>query len=291
RRGLHRSRADLLEMIEHVGGQRVQRRGDQIVLAGEVVVDGGFGDVGALSNLFQAGALVAVGGQDAERDAHDLRLAPVAAARDPAGGGLARRGAGRSTRRGVRARVPARRIPGRALVRGRRHRISLSGLGRCGLRFAESYACSTESPVFQPDDGETDWMVDFSRGGSLRSGRTAPGGSVDFEDIRYEIVGSAAVVTIDRPHRYNAFRGQTVEELIHAFRTAWADKAVRAIVLTGSGDKAFCTGGDVKQRAETGDYGPTTSGLFEIDNFHRLIRDVPKPVIAAVNGLAIGGGH
>jgi naphthoate synthase len=114
---------------------------------------------------------------------------------------------------------------------------------------------------------------------------------VDFEDIRYEIVGSAAVVTIDRPHRYNAFRGQTVEELIHAFRTAWADKAVRAIVLTGSGDKAFCTGGDVKQRAETGDYGPTTSGLFEIDNFHRLIRDVPKPVIAAVNGLAIGGGH
>jgi naphthoate synthase len=117
------------------------------------------------------------------------------------------------------------------------------------------------------------------------------GGSVDFEDIRYEIVGAAAVVTINRPHRYNAFRAQTVEELIHAFRTAWADKAVRVIVLTGAGDKAFCTGGDVKQRAETGDYGPSKSGLFEIDNFHRLIRDVPKPVIAAVNGLAIGGGH
>jgi enoyl-CoA hydratase/carnithine racemase len=120
--------------------------------------------------------------------------------------------------------------------------------------------------------------------------RTGPGGSVDFEDIRYEIVGSAAVVTINRPHRYNAFRAQTVEEMIHAFRSAWADKAVRVVVLTGAGDKAFCTGGDVKQRAETGDYGPTKSGLFEIDNFHRLIRDIPKPVIAAVNGPAVGIG-
>jgi dihydroxynaphthoic acid synthetase len=112
-----------------------------------------------------------------------------------------------------------------------------------------------------------------------------------YEDIRYEVDGTTAVVTINRPHRYNAFRGQTVEELIDAFRTAWADTSVRAIILTGEGDKAFCTGGDVKQRAETGDYGPTQSGLFEIDYFHKLIRDVPKPVIAAVNGLAIGGGH
>jgi naphthoate synthase len=112
-----------------------------------------------------------------------------------------------------------------------------------------------------------------------------------FEDIVYEVDGPAAVVTMNRPQRYNAFRGRTVEELIKAFRTAWADDSVRAIILTGAGDKAFCTGGDVKQRAETGDYGPTESGLFEIDALHRLIRDVPKPVIAAVNGLAIGGGH
>jgi dihydroxynaphthoic acid synthetase len=112
-----------------------------------------------------------------------------------------------------------------------------------------------------------------------------------FEDIRYEIEGPVAVITIDRPERYNAFRGRTVEELIKAFRSAWADRAVQVIILTGEGQKAFCTGGDVKQRAETGDYGPTESGMFEIGNLHKLIRDVPKPVIAAVNGVAVGGGH
>jgi len=112
-----------------------------------------------------------------------------------------------------------------------------------------------------------------------------------FEDVLYQVDGPAAIVTINRPHRYNAFRGQTIEELIAAFRLAWAEVSVRAVILTGAGDKAFCSGGDVKQRAETGDYGPTTSGLFEIDAFHKLIRDIPKPVIAAVNGVAIGGGH
>jgi 1,4-dihydroxy-2-naphthoyl-CoA synthase len=76
-----------------------------------------------------------------------------------------------------------------------------------------------------------------------------------FDDIRYEIDGPTAVVTIARPERYNAFRGRTVEELVAAFRAAWADRSVRAIIFTGEGDKAFCSGGDVKQRAETGDYG------------------------------------
>ena len=113
----------------------------------------------------------------------------------------------------------------------------------------------------------------------------------DYEDIRYEIDGPVAVITINRPDRYNAFRGRTVEELIKAFRLAWADQAVQAVILTGEGQKAFCTGGDVKQRAETGDYGPTESGMFEIGNLHKLIRDIPKPVIAAVNGVAVGGGH
>ncbi|MFN8098741.1 MAG: enoyl-CoA hydratase-related protein [Dermatophilaceae bacterium] len=113
----------------------------------------------------------------------------------------------------------------------------------------------------------------------------------EFGDITYAVEDGAAIVTITRPERYNAFRGQTVEELIKAFRLAWADHAVRAVILTGTGEKAFCTGGDVKQRAETGDYGPTESGMFEISYLQKLIRDIPKPVIAAVNGVAIGGGH
>ncbi|MDT7705037.1 MAG: hypothetical protein QOG20_644 [Pseudonocardiales bacterium] len=113
----------------------------------------------------------------------------------------------------------------------------------------------------------------------------------DYEDVEYLVEGTTAVITMNRPHRYNAFRGKTVEELIRAFRAAWADRGVAAVILTGAGDKAFCTGGDVKQRAETGDYGPTESGMFEIGYLHKLIRDIPKPVIAAVNGLAIGGGH
>ena len=113
----------------------------------------------------------------------------------------------------------------------------------------------------------------------------------EYQDILYDVDGTTAIVTINRPERYNAFRGRTVEELIIALRTAWADDEIRCVILTGAGDKAFSTGGDVKQRAETGDYGPTESGLFEIDYLHKVIRSIPKPVIAAVNGLAIGGGH
>lgn len=113
----------------------------------------------------------------------------------------------------------------------------------------------------------------------------------EFSDVRYEVKDATAWVTIDRPERMNSFRGRTVDELINAFKHAWADREVGVIVLTGAGERAFCAGGDVKERAETGSYGPTEWGTFEIERLHRIIRDVPKPVIASVNGVAVGGGH
>jgi 2-ketocyclohexanecarboxyl-CoA hydrolase len=113
----------------------------------------------------------------------------------------------------------------------------------------------------------------------------------ELTDVRYEVDDGLAWITIDRTDRMNAFRARTVDELIHCFKRAWASPEVGVVCLTGAGDRAFCTGGDQKQRAETGDYGPSDSGLFEIEYLHRLIRELPKPVIAAVNGYAIGGGH
>jgi naphthoate synthase len=114
---------------------------------------------------------------------------------------------------------------------------------------------------------------------------------VDYTDIRFELVDGIALLTIDRPDRMNAFRGRTVEELIHAFTRTWADSGVACVILTGAGDRAFCAGGDQKEYVETGGYGKSRNGLFEIEALHQVIRNVPKPVIAAVNGLAIGGGH
>jgi len=110
-------------------------------------------------------------------------------------------------------------------------------------------------------------------------------------DVRYEVDRGLAWITIDRPERLNAFRAHTVDELIRCVKAAWADPGVGVLALTGAGERAFCVGGDQKQREETGDYGPSESGLFEVETLHRVLRDVPKPVIAAINGLAIGGGH
>ncbi len=110
-----------------------------------------------------------------------------------------------------------------------------------------------------------------------------------FEDILYEVKGRAAWITINRPKVYNAFRGRTLDEMIQALHLAGNDKGVSSIVITGAGDKAFCTGGD--QKAHDGQYdGRGVMGL-PIDELQGLIRDVPKPVVARVNGFAIGGGN
>jgi 2-ketocyclohexanecarboxyl-CoA hydrolase len=110
-----------------------------------------------------------------------------------------------------------------------------------------------------------------------------------FEDILFEKNDGVARITINRPKVMNAFRGQTTEELIAAFTEAGWDKSIGVIVLGGSGDRAFCTGGD--QSAHDGQYdGRGTIGM-PIEQLHSIIREVPKPVIARVQGYAIGGGN
>lgn len=110
-----------------------------------------------------------------------------------------------------------------------------------------------------------------------------------FEDIIYGEKDGVATIAINRPKVMNAFRGQTVEELIQAFGRAGWNKDIGAIVLTGTGDKAFCTGGD--QSAKSGSYDGRGAIGLPLDELHTVIRDVPMPVIARVQGFAIGGGN
>src|SRR6201990_2477864 len=113
----------------------------------------------------------------------------------------------------------------------------------------------------------------------------------EFTDVTYKVDNGLAWITINRPDRYNAFRARTVDELVKSFKRAWASDEVGVICLTGAGEKAFCTGGGHKDGEEIGHDGPSDIALCEIDALHHVIRDAPKPVIAAVNGFAIGGGH
>ncbi len=116
---------------------------------------------------------------------------------------------------------------------------------------------------------------------------------MDFEDILYTKEEGIATITINRPKVLNAFRAQTVDEMVEAFKDAWADRSIGVVILTGVGDRAFSTGGDQSVRTEGGYKGKKTrsdTGV-DIEDLHFIIREIPKPVIAAVNGYAIGGGH
>jgi naphthoate synthase len=111
-----------------------------------------------------------------------------------------------------------------------------------------------------------------------------------YQDVLYEVRDGVAWITINRPQVRNAFRALTVDEMVSAFRQAWADDQVGVVVLTGAGDKAFCSGGDQKERGDSG-YGSGTGIGLDVASLHGVIRSIPKPVIAMVNGFAIGGGH
>jgi naphthoate synthase len=110
-----------------------------------------------------------------------------------------------------------------------------------------------------------------------------------YTDILYEKTSGVAWITINRPEVRNAFRTKTVEELADAFVDARWDRAIGVVVLTGAGDKAFCAGGDQKERGQGG-YAPGERPM-DVEALHSAIRHIPKPVIAMVNGFAIGGGH
>jgi len=113
-----------------------------------------------------------------------------------------------------------------------------------------------------------------------------------FTDILYEkTTDGIAKITIDRPEVRNAFRPQTVKEMLAAFELAHEDPEVGVIILTGKGDLAFCSGGDQKVRGHAGYVGADGVPRLNVLDLQRKIRSIPKPVIAMVAGYAIGGGH
>ncbi len=115
----------------------------------------------------------------------------------------------------------------------------------------------------------------------------------EYDDIRYETTEDGiAKITINRPEVHNAFRPQTLVDVSQALTTAREDESVGVVVLTGAGDRAFCSGGDQRVRGDTGYLAENaTTGRFHVTDLHVQMRRCPKPVVAMVAGWAIGGGH
>ncbi|HXF59027.1 MAG TPA: 1,4-dihydroxy-2-naphthoyl-CoA synthase, partial [Candidatus Saccharimonadales bacterium] len=112
-----------------------------------------------------------------------------------------------------------------------------------------------------------------------------------FTDIRYEKAEGIAKITIHRPEVRNAFRPLTVQELIQAFEDVREDPEVGVAILTGEGTEAFCSGGDQRVRGNAGYVGEDKVPRLNVLDLQKLIRALPKPVVAMVAGFAIGGGH
>jgi naphthoate synthase len=113
----------------------------------------------------------------------------------------------------------------------------------------------------------------------------------DYTDIIYEHAEGIAKITINRPEVHNAFRPQTVTEMIRAFDDARDDGEIGVVVLTGQGPDAFCSGGDQRVRGAGGYVGNDGVPRLNVLDLQKQIRSLPKPVIAMVAGWAVGGGH
>ncbi|WP_339792599.1 1,4-dihydroxy-2-naphthoyl-CoA synthase [uncultured Imperialibacter sp.] len=113
----------------------------------------------------------------------------------------------------------------------------------------------------------------------------------EYEDIRFEFLEGIAKITINRPEVRNAFRPQTVNEMSEAMDYCREDPDVYVVVLTGEGDKAFCSGGDQNVKGIGGYVGKDGVPRLNVLDLQKKIRSLPKPVVAMVNGFAIGGGH
>lgn len=115
---------------------------------------------------------------------------------------------------------------------------------------------------------------------------------VEYEDIRYEHSGTGiARVMIERPEVHNAFRPETIQELIDAFGRIRDEPDIGCVLLTGAGDQAFCSGGDQRYKERGGYVGGDGLARLNVLDLQRQIRSLPVPVIALVNGYAIGGGQ
>ncbi len=113
----------------------------------------------------------------------------------------------------------------------------------------------------------------------------------EFEEIRFEYIEGIAKITINRPRYYNAFTPDTTREISEALVVCRENPEIRVVILTGEGEKAFCSGGDQNVKSFAGYVGKDGVPRLNVLDVQRQIRSLPKPVIAMVNGYAIGGGH